>query len=228
MKSGEYEFKIDEKRNIRLSKPEIIVKLKEFYELKNYQSFTRREWDGWKNKPLLSSGVVRSFGAWADALQKAEIKAQRRGKRDIKKMVAFFKEAWEKNDGIPTMKLLDNYLKSISAPYTWQSYTKHWGGLKRLAKRIVKHQKGEITDAELYAPFESIKNRDPIPRGLRYDILKRDNWQCVKCGVFPKKDKKITLHVDHIIPWSKGGSTKALNLQTLCDKCNYGKKDKDN
>ncbi|WP_343324290.1 HNH endonuclease signature motif containing protein [Streptococcus sp. Marseille-P8640] len=35
----------------------------------------------------------------------------------------------------------------------------------------------------------------------------------------------VVLHVDHIIPWSKGGETVLGNLQTLCSKCNLGKSD---
>jgi len=33
----------------------------------------------------------------------------------------------------------------------------------------------------------------------------------------------LSLHVDHIEPWSRGGKTIEENLQTLCEKCNLGK-----
>lgn len=58
---------------------------------------------------------------------------------------------------------------------------------------------------------------------LRWTILKRDNFSCVKCGRSPAKDPSIILHVDHIIPWSKDGETIIDNLETLCEKCNLGK-----
>lgn len=58
---------------------------------------------------------------------------------------------------------------------------------------------------------------------LRWKILKRDNFSCVKCGKSPAKDPSIELHVDHIIPWSKGGETVFENLETLCSICNLGK-----
>jgi hypothetical protein len=60
---------------------------------------------------------------------------------------------------------------------------------------------------------------------LRYQVLKRDNFKCCACGASPAKDPSIELHIDHIIPWSKGGKTVIENLQTLCSRCNLGKGD---
>ena len=60
---------------------------------------------------------------------------------------------------------------------------------------------------------------------LRYQVLKRDNFKCCACGASPAKDPSVELHIDHVIPWSKGGKTTLDNLQTLCSKCNLGKGD---
>lgn len=60
---------------------------------------------------------------------------------------------------------------------------------------------------------------------MRYKVLERDNFKCCACGASPAKDSSIELHVDHIVPWSKGGETVINNLQTLCSTCNYGKSD---
>ena len=60
---------------------------------------------------------------------------------------------------------------------------------------------------------------------LRYQVLKRDNFKCCACGASPAKDPSVELHIDHIIPWSKGGETTLDNLQTLCSRCNLGKGD---
>lgn len=59
---------------------------------------------------------------------------------------------------------------------------------------------------------------------LRYDIMKRDGFKCVLCG--RKAEDGVKLHVDHIIPVSKGGKTIENNLRTLCDSCNLGKSNK--
>lgn len=68
------------------------------------------------------------------------------------------------------------------------------------------------------------KRRDPSTR-LRFQVLVRDHFTCRFCGASPQKDPAVTLHIDHIIPWSKGGETTLDNLQTLCSKCNLGKSD---
>lgn len=60
---------------------------------------------------------------------------------------------------------------------------------------------------------------------LRYQVLKRDHFKCCACGASPAKDPSVELHIDHIIPWSKGGETTIENLQTLCSRCNLGKSD---
>lgn len=62
-----------------------------------------------------------------------------------------------------------------------------------------------------------------ISEKLRYQVLKRDNFKCCACGASPAKDPSVELHIDHIIPWSKGGETTLENLQTLCSRCNLGK-----
>jgi len=60
---------------------------------------------------------------------------------------------------------------------------------------------------------------------LRWQVFQRDNWKCVSCG--RTTDNGIVLHVDHIIPRSKGGQDHLDNYQTLCNICNIGKSNRD-
>lgn len=64
-----------------------------------------------------------------------------------------------------------------------------------------------------------------IPVSLRYAVLKRDHFRCVKCGRSPASSG-VSLHVDHIQAWANGGESVERNLQTLCSDCNLGKSDK--
>jgi hypothetical protein len=60
-----------------------------------------------------------------------------------------------------------------------------------------------------------------IPLSLRYKVFHRDKSTCLKCGKTPFDG--IKLHVDHIVPHSKGGLTVLSNLRTLCNECNIGR-----
>lgn len=62
-----------------------------------------------------------------------------------------------------------------------------------------------------------------IPLGLRFRVLDRDRFKCVLCGDHPARNAECILHVDHVVPWSKGGKTRQDNLRTLCATCNVGR-----
>ncbi|WP_310428722.1 HNH endonuclease [Chamaesiphon sp. VAR_48_metabat_135_sub] len=64
------------------------------------------------------------------------------------------------------------------------------------------------------------KRTRSIPLSIRLDVLTRDGYKCVYCG---RGSQQIDLEIDHIIPYSKGGSNQIDNLQTLCFDCNRGK-----
>ncbi|MBR0256284.1 MAG: HNH endonuclease [Synergistaceae bacterium] len=63
--------------------------------------------------------------------------------------------------------------------------------------------------------------RQMITPGLRYDIMRRDNFRCQICGRTAQDGVK--LEVDHKKPIAKGGRTEPNNLWTLCWDCNRGK-----
>ncbi|MCR5171930.1 MAG: HNH endonuclease [Treponema sp.] len=76
---------------------------------------------------------------------------------------------------------------------------------------------------ELYEKFEEApqpEKREPIPEDVKFEVWRRDGGKCVICG------SQKNLEFDHIIPFSKGGSSTARNLQLLCQDCNRHKSDK--
>lgn len=66
--------------------------------------------------------------------------------------------------------------------------------------------------------------RITLSKKVRFEIFKRDNFQCQYCG---KKPPKTPLEVDHVIPVSKGGTNDDYNLVTSCFDCNRGKGNKE-
>jgi hypothetical protein len=75
-------------------------------------------------------------------------------------------------------------------------------------------------DFSIPVPKQS-QSRRIIPTRVKLEVWKRDGGKCAKCG------STQDLHFDHIIPYSKGGSsTTAENIQLLCGKHNIQKHDK--
>src|SRR3990167_2427732 len=58
--------------------------------------------------------------------------------------------------------------------------------------------------------------------GTRFKILMKYNFTCQYCG---RKPPEVILHVDHIVPKSKGGRGTVDNLTVACFQCNIGKSD---
>lgn len=69
-----------------------------------------------------------------------------------------------------------------------------------------------------------MRRRKQLTQTEREAILKRDHYRCCKCNKNLKDlpDERV---IDHIIPWSKGGSDKEENLRLLCHKCDCEKRD---
>ena len=69
------------------------------------------------------------------------------------------------------------------------------------------------------------EQRVPVMPAMRWRVFQRDHWKCVACGL--GSHDGIILHVDHILPRSKGGQDCFENFQTLCHVCNGGKSNRD-
>jgi len=69
-------------------------------------------------------------------------------------------------------------------------------------------------------PKEIVRRRI-IPTWIKLEVWKRDGGKCIKCGATDE------LHFDHVLPYSKGGtSIKPENVQLLCARHNLQKSDK--
>lgn len=82
----------------------------------------------------------------------------------------------------------------------------------------------QLTDEKIKGLKEVIELEEDarvIPSEVKAKVWKRDKGQCVQCG------SKEHLHFDHILPYSKGGTSKdERNIQLLCAKHNLQKSDK--
>ncbi len=71
---------------------------------------------------------------------------------------------------------------------------------------------------------EKIKQKKKLDftKKQKLEILKRDKYRCVICGLGKKEG--LELHVDHIKPKDLGGEAEITNGQTLCSIHNFRKK----
>lgn len=97
---------------------------------------------------------------------------------------------------------------------------------ERSGSRLVCKYRLEIindrTDDTLELRHETkLEHNRMIPSWVKREVWKRDKGQCVECGA------TTNLHFDHIIPYSKGGSSETPdNIQLLCAKHNLQKRDR--
>ncbi len=96
-------------------------------------------------------------------------------------------------------------------------------------QETINHRRVFKFKLRLYREFEEVRREGPheldhdrvIPTFVKQFVWKRDKGRCVRCG------SPDNLHFDHIIPYSKGGSSLvAENIQLLCARHNLAKRDK--
>jgi hypothetical protein len=134
---------------------------------------------------------------------------------------------------IDAQSLLDDIRKVAGQLKTTRLIQKQYLRHGRYSRKSIQRLFGCWLHAVTAAGFIAVRHYQPRPgRGkrtinvsLRFQVLRRDQFRCRACGRSPATHKGVTLQVDHIIPWSRGGSSQPSNLQTLCNLCNRGKAD---
>jgi len=68
-----------------------------------------------------------------------------------------------------------------------------------------------------------------ISAKLRAEVLDRNGFTCQMCGLTPGEidpmtERKVRLHVGHIVDRNLGGKDELSNLRALCATCNQGAK----
>ena len=228
MSTEGFRDEIDSVRS-QFSKTEIVASLKEYGRLHRKSSFTEEEYNNWSDRLLHSSNIRKWLGSWRKALQAAGFRLiSGGGKLDPRDMVTAFRDCWREDGSVPNRRRLEAHLEKHCYPFGTRSYLRFPGGLRGLAKLIVKVDSGKLPESKLYERHKPARRLyQAVPHKLRLAVLKRDGYRCVKCGAGAKVDKSVRLEVDHIIAGSKRGPATMENLQTLCLPCNQGKKDGD-
>ncbi|MFH2125549.1 MAG: HNH endonuclease [Pseudomonadota bacterium] len=206
-------------------------------ELRKLSNDLGKKWltkDDITSHPKISYALVRSrFGSWKSGLDKANLQVVKHGKRYTdKECYENLFNVWTHYGRPPKYQEMNSPPSEVGP----KAYIKRWGTWNKALKAFVDFASEDIENAgeekksplSAYTKPKTIKPEDrrDIPLGLRYKVMNRDDFRCVRCGHVPSDGREYKLHVDHIIPWSKGGKTTFNNLQTLCAQCNLGKSNK--
>lgn len=166
--------------------------------------------------------LSRRLGGWEAALSAAELgPTSYKGEYSDERLFANILVLWQHFGRQPRRAELAFAPSEISqSPY--QRRFRSWTGA---LEAFVEWANAADNPVAPWAEADGVKHRgsrDPSLR-LRFKVLLRDRFTCCGCGRSPATSPNTELHVDHILPWSKGGETALENLRTLCSMCNIGK-----
>jgi 5-methylcytosine-specific restriction endonuclease McrA len=187
-----------------------------------------------------SSTATKRFGTWNNALLRANLQITLNRKITDIDLFEDIQYIWMKLGRQPTT----TDVKAGCSRYSLNTYSRHFGSWRKALESFVNyinldsdsHECCKVGEEKSFNKTIEISKEDnaikhstqrDINLRLRFLVMKRDNFKCCICGASPAKDSTVELHIDHIVPWSKGGETELNNLQTLCSKCNLGKSDLD-
>lgn len=204
------------------SDKELIDDLKKVANFLKKDSVTIDEYN--ENGEYHATTLTRRFGSWFVALERAGLKKTRTLGVTDEQYFQNLEEVWTRLGRQPKY----NDMQKPLSKYVAGAYEHRFGTWRKALEKFVEYINQEdvpkIDKEELKSkPIKTHKTKRSISWRLRFIVMRQDGFKCKICGRSPATDPKIVLHVDHIVPWSKGGETVSENLQTLCSKCNIGK-----
>lgn len=165
--------------------------------------------------------AIKRFGSWNAALRAAGLQILNAFDITDEELFANIERLWLALGRQPRKREL---IPPLSR-YSESPYARRFGSWRQSLVAFV-HWTESMSpgNVEPSGPGHSHRRtpRDPNA-ALRWRVANRDGFRCQHCGKSPAVDPGVILHIDHIVPWSKGGETALGNLQTLCSECNLGK-----
>jgi len=180
--------------------------------------------DSLKQRDYLKEGnfthknYYKRFGSWNNALEKAGLKYSSIRKISEEDLFLNLEVVWKKLGRQPFY----SEMKKPLSTYSVDVYCRRFGSWLKACEAFIKYKNQDPIFSKISYLKSTARSRS-LNEKTRLQVLKRDLYKCVKCGRSPANHTGIFLHIDHIKPFSKGGSNEIENLQTLCQKCNLGK-----
>jgi hypothetical protein len=165
--------------------------------------------------------VTKRFGSWNAALRAAGLPVLNEMNVADDNLFRNVEQLWVRLGRQPRKRELVAPLST----YSEGPYIRRFGSWRKALEAFVHwaESSSELDIEPLRGEYGRRKtSRDPNS-ALRWRVANRDGFRCRHCGKSPAMNPGVTLHIDHIVPWSQGGETVIDNLQTLCSECNIGK-----
>ncbi|MGQ0457659.1 MAG: homing endonuclease associated repeat-containing protein [Hyphomicrobium sp.] len=176
-----------------------------------------------------STTMLRRFGTWNKALAAAGLKINNRLNIPDEELFENLATVWT---ALGRQPVGSDIGKSAGlSQFSLGTYEKRFGTWNNSLTEFIRYIEQPDNSSQQMQSFASTKTGTSrrtlrkINWRLRAIVLIRDNCICGMCGASPAKNSDVTLHVDHILAWSRGGETEITNLRTLCSICNVGKSD---
>jgi len=229
-------FSLDRPQFQVYSDEEMIEELRRVAEHYESRRFSRREYDAVATK-CKGSAVLARFGSWQAALDATGLELEQVGKNrwliSDQQLFEEMERIWGEIGHRPSH---DEWVNS-NPRYSYTTYKARFNGWVNACAAFIAFVTGEeppakskpkTSNATIAKPSKAVKriaspNKRSISDKLRYRVLARDRFKCVLCGRSPASEAGVKLHIDHIVPFSKGGKTVIENLRSTCNKCNWGK-----
>jgi len=237
-------------RKQKYTDEEIIAEAKRIAKVLCKESVTMEEFKHNSKISMHPESVRRRFGSWVGLIEKAGLGLSSKYRRRYSNEEYFenLLNVWTYHGRQPFYREMDESPSTISSG----AYEGRFGSWRKALEAFVaKMNEGDgesnknvnpgnitVESVDVSRPERSEpKHRMVIPKpeerrginlSLRYKVFVRDNFRCVSCGRSPATEIGVKLHIDHKIPFSKGGKSTIDNLQTLCHVCNLGKRDQEN
>lgn len=247
------DFKFEFKRSqiSKIPREKIIFELEKVAKHFNYTDFRQDDFDKLANVSAYT--VYREFGSWdkvmnflVDYFKEKDIEFNiitRRSNYTIQEMFDEMEKIWVQLGHRPSR----NEWQRLQPKISYDTIYRQFNGWTNACLKFIEYKSGGMITSDEEISSNSNENKTSIssstlvtekavkpleksrtiPLSMRIKVLSRDNFRCVFCGKSPATDLGTKLHIDHIIPFSKGGESTEDNLQTLCFDCNIGKSNKD-
>lgn len=169
------------------------------------------------------STFVRRFGSWNLGLKEAGLELSNEVDYSDERLYENILNLWQHYGRQPRQREAGLEPSTIS----YGAYRRRFGSWGPALAAFVVYANADESSEVVAKVVEGLPTtrrtaRDPSLQ-LRFKVLQRDHFRCRSCGASPALTPGTVLHVDHHIPWSRGGDTVLENLKTLCEPCNLGK-----